>query len=174
MIAAIRWLLKKLGQIFGSGSATDVAPLSRNILDVKYLILRKWYTDNSTEGELYRNGQFVCYTLELSVRKMNKSGRVAIPVGIYPLRITFSNRFQRDMPEICDVPGRSGIRIHVANYPGDVEGCVGVGKERGVDFISHSIAEFMELNKIISEDCQEGRPIIQIINANETTDRLAT
>jgi len=47
-----------------------------------------------------------------------------IPAGTYPLRSTWSPRFQKFMPEICDVPERTGIRIHMGTIPEHSTGCV--------------------------------------------------
>ena len=47
-----------------------------------------------------------------------------IPAGTYPLKMTWSPRFKKMMPEICDVPEREGIRIHMGNKPEHSEGCV--------------------------------------------------
>ena len=47
-----------------------------------------------------------------------------IPVGIYPVLVTFSPRFKRMLPLIGNVPGRSGIRIHRGTKPEHSKGCV--------------------------------------------------
>ena len=47
-----------------------------------------------------------------------------IPVGTYPVSVTFSPRFQRNLPLIGNVPGRSGIRIHRGTKPEHSKGCV--------------------------------------------------
>ena len=47
-----------------------------------------------------------------------------IPEGTYPLRQTWSPRFGKTMPEICDVPDRDGIRIHLGTKPCHSSGCV--------------------------------------------------
>ena len=47
-----------------------------------------------------------------------------IPAGRYPLRMTWSPRFQKLRPEICDVPEREGIRIHLGTKPQHSQGCV--------------------------------------------------
>ena len=47
-----------------------------------------------------------------------------IPAGRYPLRMTWSPRFQKLLPEICDVPEREGIRIHLGTKPQHSQGCV--------------------------------------------------
>jgi len=54
-----------------------------------------------------------------------------IPEGIYPIKPRRYYRGGYDAIEICDVPGRSLILIHIANTPTDVEGCVGPGFGRG-------------------------------------------
>ena len=52
-----------------------------------------------------------------------------IPEGTYPLRNTWSPKFKKFMPEICDVPERTGIRIHLGTKPEHSTGCVLVGFE---------------------------------------------
>ena len=47
-----------------------------------------------------------------------------IPEGTYPLRMTWSPKFRKLMPEICDVPEREGIRIHCGTKPEHSTGCV--------------------------------------------------
>ena len=47
-----------------------------------------------------------------------------IPVGIYPVFVTFSPRFKRMLPLIGNVPGRSGIRIHRGTKPEHSKGCI--------------------------------------------------
>ena len=47
-----------------------------------------------------------------------------IPVGTYPVLVTFSPRFQRNLPLIDNVPGRSGIRIHRGTKPEHSKGCI--------------------------------------------------
>ena len=47
-----------------------------------------------------------------------------MPVGTYPVLVTFSPRFQRNLPLIGNVPGRSGIRIHRGTKPEHSKGCI--------------------------------------------------
>ena len=66
-----------------------------------------------------------------------------IPVGTYPVSITFSPRFKKMMPLIGNVPGRSGIRIHGGTKPEHSKGCVLVSNPKDRE----KITEFINQNK---------------------------
>ena len=91
--------------------------------------------DNFTVGQLFLNEDLICYTLEDKVREVEGMPvatwkvpkQTAIPQGEYPLSITFSNRFQKDLPILENVEGFIGVRIHTGNSPLDTEGCILVG-----------------------------------------------
>jgi hypothetical protein len=87
-----------------------------------------------TFGKLSIDGAFECYTLEDPVPAdgIKVKGHTAIPKGTYPVTITWSPRFQRELPLIGYVPGFSGVRIHAGNTVKDTEGCVLVGQSRDV------------------------------------------
>jgi hypothetical protein len=94
-------------------------------------IERDTFTDESTIGSFYWDDQWICYTLEDMVRDGPKvPGKTAIPAGRYRVVIDFSNRFQKLMPHILDVPGFTGIRIHKGNLAIETEGCPLVGMHR--------------------------------------------
>ena len=57
----------------------------------------------------------------------NRRNISRIPAGTYPLRLTYSPKFRRKMWLVDDVPGRSGIRIHPANYWNQLQGCIAPG-----------------------------------------------
>lgn len=113
---------------------------------MKIEVVRKTYTDVSTIGEMIIDGKFQCYTLEDTVRTGPKiAGKTAIPQGTYKLIIDMSNRFQRLMPHILDVPGFEGIRIHSGNTDADTEGCILVGTSKGVNRINQSVDAYNKL-----------------------------
>ena len=105
------------------------------------LTLRRDSLDaKSTQGELFVDDVFCCYTLELPV--IDGRPGSAIPPGTYPVIITPSPKFQREMPLLLGIPGRSAIRIHWGNDDTDTEGCILVGETRSTDFIGRSRMAF--------------------------------
>lgn len=105
-------------------------------------VFRKTLTARSTIGEMHVDGQFECYTLEDCVRPVKIKGMTAIPAGSYEVVINFSERFQRLLPLLLNVPNFDGVRIHAGNTAADTEGCVLVGQTQEVDFIGKSRAAF--------------------------------
>ena len=47
-----------------------------------------------------------------------------IPEGTYPVERTWSPKFKKFLPELIDVPDRSGIRIHRGSLPEHSRGCI--------------------------------------------------
>lgn len=80
-----------------------------------------------TIGKMYLDGVDTCYTLEDVVREEKVYGETAIPAGRYRVLVTRSNRFQRDLPLLVDVPNFEGVRIHPGNTDKDTHGCILVG-----------------------------------------------
>ena len=80
----------------------------------------------ATYGEL-TCGKFECKTLELP-DKNNQTNISCIPEGKYAYKVLESSR-RFDYPHvwILDVPGRTGIKIHVANFVRELRGCPCVG-----------------------------------------------
>lgn len=108
---------------------------------------RKWFTPESTIGELFVNGVFECFILEDRYRPGEPKvyGKTAIPSGRYEVKITPSPRFKRDLPLLLKVPGFEGVRIHPGNVPADTEGCLLPGKVRDTDRVLESRAAFEAL-----------------------------
>lgn len=101
-------------------------------------LIREPSIDGATHGSLYIDGHWCCWTLEDQIREQPGTpvaawkvlAQTAIPSGRYRVTLTASHRFQRVLPEIHDVPGFRGIRIHTGNVIGDTEGCLLVGQDR--------------------------------------------
>jgi hypothetical protein len=85
-------------------------------------------------GNVYINDIWFCHSLELAYRD-NRVGVSSIPAATYQCKMTFSQRFQKPLYLVIDVPNRVGIRFHAANYAGDrklnqkseLEGCIALG-----------------------------------------------
>ena len=67
-------------------------------------------------------------TGELSFEMLNRQYDMETftqpPTGTYPVEVTWSPKFKKFLPEIKDVPERSGIRIHMGSKPEHSKGCI--------------------------------------------------
>ena len=81
-----------------------------------FKLVRDTYTDVSTTGKLYLNGEFVCYTIEDAVREAGVKiyGKTAVPAGTYPLTFEKSPRLSAKYgrpfltPRMHEIPGFDG------------------------------------------------------------------
>lgn len=120
-------------------------------------------TSESTIGELYTpDGAFLCYTLEDVVRNYKTHGETAIPAGTYEIVVGWSNRFDRPMPRLLSVPFFEGILIHPGNDAADTDGCILVGRKKGVDVVWESLLAFEDLYPKIRKMCGEGKVFVEI------------
>lgn len=123
---------------------------------------------SATIGELLVNDKHFCDTLEDRVRPEGEKvyGKTAIPEGTYEVKLTYSPRFKKILPEILNVPNFSGIRIHSLNKAEESEGCIGVGEWNGKDtnWISNSRKAFNKLFAILQEASDRGEKITITIN----------
>lgn len=85
---------------------------------LKATLTRSPSSDQGTFGVL-TFGLDVVHTIELPWRD-NKQQRSCIPVGTYQCAIVKSPKFGR-VYGVQNVPGRSNVLIHSANFAGDVE-----------------------------------------------------
>lgn len=120
---------------------------------MKIVIKREFYEKTYTNGKLYIDNEFFCWTLEDRYRGLTSDmsletilaqkvyGATAIPSGIYKVTLdVVSPKFskypfyqsvcQGKLPRLLDVKGFDGILIHVADgYKKDklLQGCIGIG-----------------------------------------------
>ena len=107
------------------------------------VVKRFEFGPNYTVGHLLIDGVVQCYTLEREVIQQSKDRKPAIPEGQYHTTINYSEHFQRDLPQLLNVPGYEGIRIHCGNSDKDTEGCILLGKDwAGTDWLSNSKLAF--------------------------------
>jgi hypothetical protein len=100
------------------------------------LVLRNSFTEKSTQGDLYLNGDYFCKTLEdvSRGRGIKLMARTSIPEGTYLVDVSESARFKRLMPMVFNQPNGyelvngdisfKGIRIHGGNTHEHTEGCI--------------------------------------------------
>lgn len=114
---------------------------------MKVEVKRTFKGTEYTIGHLYIDGQYFCDTLEDTIRTEKIAGRTAIPAGKYKVKKTYSQRFQKKLPEILNVPGFTGVRIHSGNTAKDTDGCLllGLNKSKGAVLNSkNAMAFFMD------------------------------
>ncbi len=112
----------------------------RDVLEANVITLtvqRIVGTKDSTLGVLYVGKRAKCFTMEDEWRFPKIKGETRIPAGTYKLRLHDSPRFgaryeaktgHRHLLLLEDVPGFTGILIHVGNTEKDTDGCILVGE----------------------------------------------
>jgi len=134
----------------------------------------------ATLGALYINDVWQCWTLEDAVREQPMGlvtdrvawvaawkvrGSTAIPAGQYSVRLSLSQRFNRVLPELLDVPGFAGIRIHAGNTAVDTDGCILVGCDRAAQRVGRSGLALEKLLARLRRDRTAGDDLaIDIVN----------
>jgi hypothetical protein len=118
--------------------------------EFKVVIDRKRSFAQGIVGELFVNGSFVCYTLELAWF-WNEKDKSCVPPGSYRgfLRTDHKDKWRI---QIEGVPGgREGVQIHVGNFPKDIKGCVLVGNSYSPDAVHDSAAAYEKLKSAYRE-----------------------
>lgn len=129
------------------------------------LILKRLHRASEyTIGKLYVNGVYFCDTLEDTDRELYQItdewiiksikvyGKTCIPYGTYKVILSISNRFKKLMPEVLNVKGFTGIRIHSGNTHQDTSGCILVGIKNGDGIITKSRKTFNQLMNILRDN----------------------
>lgn len=120
-------------------------------------LIREPTVDGTTLGVLFLNGRFYCFSLEDAVHDGPKvPGSTAIPAGRYEVRITWSPKFNRLLPEVLAVPGFSGIRLHPGNSIADTAGCILLGIQRAGVRIVESERACVYVQEHIAEAATRG------------------
>ena len=136
-------------------------------------VRREPSANGCTLGSLYVDGEFECFTLEDVIREVALQpvalwkipGLTAIPSGAYQVIVNMSNRFQKLLPLLVDVPGFAGVRIHSGNRAADTEGCILVGSRRGTAAVLESHVAFEALFAKIQAAIGRGEAVqVRIVN----------
>jgi hypothetical protein len=95
-----------------------------------YTLTRQASSNHGTMGEMFNpDGSHLCYTCELPWLN-DQADASCIPLGTYTCG-PHNSPAHPDVWEIQNVPGRSGILIHNANFWFQLLGCIGVGQSFG-------------------------------------------
>lgn len=134
--------------------------------ELKLLLERRYKKNFYSIGLLYINGVLFSNTLEdrdrdltfnmplYEINRRKVYGETAIPRGSYRIEMTYSPKFSKRAwcakekgysPQIMNVPGFAGIRIHPLNRPEESLGCIGVGDNKAKGMILNSTARYREL-----------------------------
>ena len=160
MIKCLESLLKKLGVL------KYTQPTQYSLSKINLLILRDTFTEESTIGELFLNGERFCDTLELPYRD-NQRSISCIPTGEYKVRF----RLPRESATryylhflVQDVKDRQFILIHRGNYARDSRGCVLIGQNRKQDYVGNST---LAMDLLVKEIINLGGEKINLIIKNK-------
>jgi len=141
-------------------------------------LVRHQKNDTSTVGDLYIKDEFFCKVIEdkdrglkqemslEEIKKLKVYGETAIPSGTYQIVLSFSNKFKKLLPELLDVPGYGGIRIHPGNSEKDSLGCLIVGDSYENKRVINSRRTFRKLMSILKANQDTQKMFITIENAS--------
>ena len=118
----------------------SIKPITSNLGKINLLLIRDTFTDESTIGELFLNGERFCDTLELPYRD-NQRSVSCIPAGEYKVRLRLPRESAtRDYIHLIvkDVKNRSHILFHRGNTAKDTRGCILVGQGTQQDIVHNS------------------------------------
>lgn len=107
---------------------------------MKLDVVRHQFGKDATNGLLFIDGVFECYTLEDEVREVKVHSETAIPLGTYEIkfrniggfdtkyRARYGTTFHKGMLELQDVPNFKYILIHTGNTDEHTAGCLLLGE----------------------------------------------
>ena len=160
MLKCIKNLLQKLKGV------KSTKPTISKPQNINLLILRNTFSDESTIGELFLNGETFCDTLELPYRDNQKSVS-CIPTGEYKVRLRLARESAtRDYLHLLvqEVKDRSHILFHRGNSAKDTRGCILVGQTRKQDFVGNST---LAMDLLMKEIINLGGTNINLIIKNK-------
>lgn len=141
-------------------------------IEVKRLYKKPAYT----VGKLYIDGVYQCDTIEDRDRGLSQDddlrlidkvkiyGETAIPAGDYPVIVSYSPKFGKNLPLLEHVPCFSGVRIHSGNTARDSLGCIILGENKKVGQVINSRATCARVLPLIEAACKRGEQVYIVIS----------
>lgn len=135
-------------------------------IDMELKIIRRAKKDTYTIGTMYINGVKFSDTLEDIDRGISADmpmeqiiqkkiySQTAIPTGTYSIEMTWSNKFHNrgwckrykgECPQIMNVKGFEGVRIHPFNRADETLGCISVGRNLQKGMVLQATNHFYKL-----------------------------
>tara|TARA_R110002167_G_scaffold328047_1_gene534370 strand:+ start:122 stop:541 length:420 start_codon:yes stop_codon:yes gene_type:complete len=133
---------------------------------INLLLIRDTFSEKSTLGELFLNGERMCDTLENPW--IDNQRRIScIPEGEYDVRLRLPRESNtRDYIHLLvkEVKDRDYILFHIGNFPKDTSGCILVGLGSQQDAVNNSR---LAMDLLIKEVIHLGGENIKLIIKNK-------
>ena len=143
---------------------------------MKLQVVRTQFGTDATNGLLFVNGLFECYTLEDQYQAVKVMHETCIPEGTYDIKFRtvggfhekYKKRYGNDhygMLHLQDVPNFTYILIHQGNSDEHTSGCLILGEtQQDLDlsddgFIGHSGVAYKKLYKKVSKELLLGKDV---------------
>ncbi len=138
------------------------------------LVVNRYNSEkNYTDGLLFIDGKFECYTIEDENREVKVAGETRIPNGRYKVELRteggfhskytekFGSGFHRGMLWIKDVPNFEYILIHCGNTDKDTAGCLLVGStaDKDKNFIGGSVNAYKTMYPKVLQAIENGENV---------------
>ena len=158
---------------------------------MKLTVVRTQFGTDATNGLLFIDGIFECYTLEDQYQAVKVMHETCIPEGTYDIKFrtvgSFSERYKKKygadhygMLHLQDVPNFTYILIHAGNTDEHTSGSLIVGEtQQDLDisddgFIGHSGKAYLKLyNKVAKQLLQNKSVTIEYTTINKLLDKPA-
>ena len=143
---------------------------------MKLQVVRTQFGKDATNGLLFIDGIFECYTLEDQYQSVKVMHETCIPEGTYDIKFRktggfhakFSAKFKNahyGMLHIQDVPGFEYILIHTGNWESQTSGCLLVGDtQQDLDvsdkgFIGASVNAYKRMYSKVANQLLQGKEV---------------
>ena len=143
---------------------------------MKLQVVRTQFGKDATNGMLFIDGKFECYTLEDQYQAVKVMHETCIPEGTYDIKFRktggfhakYSERYKNahyGMLHIQDVPGFTYILIHSGNTDEHTSGCLIVGETQqdldlGKDgFVGQSVKAYKAMYRKVANELLQGKKV---------------
>jgi hypothetical protein len=155
---------------------------------MKLQVIRTQFGTDATNGLLFIDGIFECYTLEDQYQAVKVMHETCIPEGTYDIKFRtvggfhekYKKRYGNDhygMLHLQDVPNFTYILIHAGNTDEHTSGCTLLGEtQQDLDisddgFIGHSGKAYLKLYKKVAKELLTGKDVtIEYTTINKLLD----